>query len=237
MNAQAYAYSPVPTRNPFRWLLACWRVGRDLTNTNEAAIVEIGFCRSRIGRRFAGWENVTGTLQQDPEHRSVVLAKKRLGPIDLTSLSRMPVGSLGATLAKQCKVKGIDPNLVDIPASSDSEFVMAHVFETHDIWHVVTGWGNDEIGEVGLGGFYLAQLKLPLIALMLSLILLNTVFRNPGTLEDRIDAFVRGYEMGKQAKSFFGLDWRERFEVPLADLREELGIACRTTGEGIALSA
>ena len=42
----SYQYTSNPTRNPFRWLLACWRVSRDLTNTNEAAIVEIGFSRS-----------------------------------------------------------------------------------------------------------------------------------------------------------------------------------------------
>lgn len=38
--SDGYAYSGEPTRNPFRYLLALWRSFRDLTNTEEAAIVE-----------------------------------------------------------------------------------------------------------------------------------------------------------------------------------------------------
>ncbi len=38
--------------------------------------------------------------------------------------------------------------------------MLNHLYQTHDIWHVVTGWGNDLPGEVGLGGFYSAQFGL-----------------------------------------------------------------------------
>ena len=236
-NETGYQYGAAPTANPFRWLLACWRVSRDLTNTNEAAIVEIGFSRSWFGRRISGWEAVAEWLSQDPELRKRIEHRQRLGFVDLEELSNMPVDSLGWTLAQQCSSKNIDPNLVHLPAGTNQEFVMAHVFECHDIWHVVTGWGNDELGEVGLGGFYIAQLKLPLIALMLALILFNTVFRNPASLAPRIEALTRGYEMGKAARPLFGMDWRSEMRKPLAVLREQLQIETAHVGEGILSEA
>ena len=115
---------------------------------------------------------------------------------------------------------------------------MAHLFETHDLWHVATGWGNDEIGEVGLGGFYLAQLGLPLIAIMLVLILVNTVTRRPTTLRERMDALVAGYQMGKAASPLFGLRWDELWSKPLAELRSELRLDPEGAfGEGIRAAA
>lgn len=134
--------------------------------------------------------------------------------------------------------RDIDPNLVSIPSSGDVDFVMAHVFETHDIWHVATGWGNDEVGEVGLGGFYLAQLGLPLIAIMLVLVLLNTITRRPATLGERMDALTAGYQMGKEARPLFGLEWDALWAKPLEDLRSELSLdSGATLGEGIPIAA
>lgn len=238
MKLPPYQYSAEPSRNPFRWLLAAWRVSRDLTNTNEAAIVEIGFSRSRIGRRFAGWSQVAGELSRSPETASALALRRRLGAIDLQSLELMAEGTLGHVFAEHCSRRAIDPNLVSIPASNEVDYVMAHLFETHDIWHVATGWGNDEVGEVGLGGFYLAQLGLPLIALMLVLILLNTITRRPTTLRERMDALVAGYQMGKSARPLFGLRWDEFWAKPLVEIRSELRLdASSALGEGIRAAA
>ena len=238
MSQLAYQYSSEPTRNPLRWLLAAWRVSRDLTNTNEAAIVEIGFSRSRLGRRFAGWGQVADELSAAPATAAALREHHRLGPLDLNALERLPSGSLGRVFAAHCLGRGIDPNLVSIPASDDPEFVMAHVFETHDLWHVATGWGNDELGEIGLGGFYLAQLGLPLIALMLVLILINTIVSHPTTLRARFDAFVAGYQMGKAARPLFGVRWDTMWTRPIAQIREELKLdPGRTVGEGVRAAA
>lgn len=238
MEQATYQYSSKPSANPFRWLLAAWRVSRDLTNTNEAAIVEIGFSRSRLGRRFAGWRQTAKSLSNCPETAAAIKRRHRLGPIDLQKLGRLPSGTLGRVLAEHCVGRDIDPNLVSIPSSGDVDFVMAHVFETHDIWHVATGWGNDEVGEVGLGGFYLAQLGLPLIAIMLVLVLLNTITRRPATLGERMDALTAGYQMGKEARPLFGLQWDALWAQSIGDLRSELGLdAGATLGEGIRIAA
>ena len=55
MTDSAYAYSATSTRNPFRYALALWRFMRSMTDDEavaEVAIIEIGFARSRFGRRY-----------------------------------------------------------------------------------------------------------------------------------------------------------------------------------------
>ena len=233
-----YQYGSAPTRNPFRWLLAAWRVSKDLSNTGEAAIVEIGFSRSWIGRKFAGWERTVELLSENESTLAALRTRRRLGPINIDMLANEPEKSLGRVFAGHCRQKGIDPNLVSISVENDNDFVMAHLFETHDIWHVVTGWGNDELGEVGLGGFLLAQLKLPLIGLMLALILLNTVFVKPSSMGDRMDALLAGYQMGKKAKPLFGVNWEANWGRSVDEIRLELGLLDNVVlGEGVVRPA
>ena len=83
MTEIVYAYSVEPTRNPFRYLLAVWRLLRDPTDTAAAAIVEMGLARSRLGRRFARWDEVLDTLRSHPRTASRLLARRPCEPIDL----------------------------------------------------------------------------------------------------------------------------------------------------------
>lgn len=238
MPEEPYAYSARPTRNPFRYLLALWRLTRDPSATGEAAIVEVGFARSRLGRRFARWQALERDLAADPRTAPALARRSRLGPIDLDSLGRLPEGTLGRVFAEHCRGRGLNPNLVHVPLEESGDFVAAHLFETHDVWHVTTGWGNDELGEVGLGGFYLAQFGLPLFGFLMALVLLNSVFFAPATLRPRLDAFVAGYGMGRRAEPLFGVEWAELWDLPLDRVRERLGLdAAGIVGEGIRAAA
>ncbi len=234
----SYRYSARPTRNPFRYLLALWRLTRDLSNTGEAAIVEIGFARSRLGRRFARWEPLQARLAADSRTAPALARRSRLGPVELAALASLPDGTLGRVFAEHCRRRGLDPNLVHVPLEQEGDFVAAHLFETHDLWHVATGWGNDELGELGIGGFYLAQLEVELIGLLVALALLNSVFFAPGTLRPRLEALVAGYRMGERAAPLFGVEWGELWAVPLTELRTRLGLdATGIVGEGIRAAA
>jgi hypothetical protein len=83
MNGSRYAYSTKPTRNPFRYGLALWRALADPANTSEVAIVEMGFARSRFGRRFARWDEVMQALESDPRTGEAMRVRRRAEWIDL----------------------------------------------------------------------------------------------------------------------------------------------------------
>jgi ubiquinone biosynthesis protein Coq4 len=236
--ADGYAYSSRSTRNPFRFLRALWRSVRDPSRTDEVAIVEIGFARSRLGRRFARWEDLLARLDADPRTAPMARSRRRFGPLDLAALSTLPEGSLGRIFSEHCRARGIDPNLIHVSGEDAVDRLLDRLFASHDLWHVATGWGNDETGEVGLGAFYIAQLEAPFFVFLLALIFLNTTFVAPASLRPRMDAFVAGYRLGRRAEPFFAADWDTLFELPLAEVRRRLGVAdAEIVGEGILAAA
>lgn len=240
MAANGYAYTASPTRNPLRYLQAVWRlIRRDPeTTTDEAAIVEMGFARSKLGRRFARWEEVTSHLKQDPRTAPAMAARKAFGPIELSRLEKLPEGTLGRVFADHCRARGIDPNLVHVPPTDEIGWTLNHMYQTHDIWHVVTGWGNDLAGEVGLGGVYAAQFGNPaFFGYMLALIFLNVIMRK-ADLGEVFEAFSAGYQTGKRTQPLFGADWDELFTLPLDEVRDRFEIdRSRIVGEGIRAAA
>ena len=233
-----YAYSTKPTRNPFRYLLAVWRVMRDTSATEEAAIVEMGFARSKLGRRFARWDDVLETLRQNPQMAAALRARKAVDPIDLDRLEHMPEGSLGRVFERHCRARGLNPNLGYIAPENEVDWLLHQLSQTHDIWHVVTGWGNDELGEIGLGAFYLGQLRAPaFFGFLLGLLSLSTVLRRR-SFEDFIESVTAGYNQGKQAQPLLGADWSALWGMPLTDVRRRFGLEqTSVAGEGILAAA
>ena len=131
---------------------------------------------------------------------------------------------------------GIEPLPVDSPGS----FVLAHFGETHDIWHLVTGYGMDELGEASLIGFYSAQFgQAPHFALLLGILFLNTAFFRPADFRRRMDALTVGWEAGNSADSLFGRDWASLWDTPVFEVRENLGLKGEpvVVGEGIQAAA
>jgi ubiquinone biosynthesis protein COQ4 len=235
MPASEHVFSAESTRNPFRYALAVWRFLRSDTDDNiipEVAIIEIGFARSRFGRRLARWEVVLDRLRNDPA-TELAIAEKQVGaPIDLDFLESLEEGSLGQVFAEHCRNRGINPNLIDVPVEQESDWLLNHLFQSHDIWHVLTGWSNDEVGEVGLAGFYCGQLgSPPFFVFLLSLIFLKKVMRKNNDIDEHLSALCSGYRSGRAAKPLVGIDWSTRWELPLDEQRRLLEIDSEEAGD------
>lgn len=240
MASTEYQFSANPTRNPLRYALAVWRLVRNDPSqlVEEAAIVQMGFSRSRLGRRFARWEEVAEILTADPRTAEIMRERKQFGPIVLEDLGRLPEGSLGRVFAEHCRTSGIDPNLVQVPTTDEVGWMLNHMYQTHDIWHVLTGWGTDLPGEVGVAAFYSAQFGAPaFFGYNLALILLNVVMRK-ADLGLVMEAFSVGYQTGQRAEPLFGMDWDALWNVPIVELRTRFNInPAEIVGEGIQVAA
>lgn len=165
-------------------------------------------------------------LSREPEAKLALERRPRLGAVTEAALARCPEGSLGRAYGDFMRQNGLRPDA--IPSVADDvgpDYMRAHLYETHDLWHVVTGFAPDPAGEAGLQAVYAAQLPGMLPAALVSALLLNAAIeRSSQKTKERFDAVARGWEMGQRAKLLFGYPWRERFETPLADVRRELGI-------------
>jgi ubiquinone biosynthesis protein COQ4 len=174
--------------------------------------------------------------------------RHRLPRIDLQALRALPEGTLGREFAEHMLRNNLDPSaLPDLPSPDRISFFRAHLYETHDIWHVVTGYHTDLVGELALQGFYLAQIPGPLPALLIAVGFLRSALVDFELTSPFMDALVNGYRMGKESKPLFGVHWDEWWTRPIEDVRKDLGITLQATAastpdkhisrEGTALAA
>jgi ubiquinone biosynthesis protein COQ4 len=201
-------------------LRAFVRLVRDPTRLDEVFVlaesVETDEAAARVAEVF----------QNDPHGAQVLRDRPRLGDVRLAELAELPEGTLGRVFADAMIRMKLDPKDILVPENvgSDFDYVRAHLRETHDIWHPVTGFDTDVAGELGLQAFYLAQFQAPLSALLLMVGFANTLFYAMDDRDARMRAIVRGWMIGKRAEPFFGVRWAELWTTPLVEVRRKLRV-------------
>ncbi len=195
------------------------RLVRDPRGLDEVFVISDALADPSIGAP------IIEAIRQQPAAPAAFAERPRIGRIDIRALAQLPEGTLGRAYADLMQGNELDPgDLPTIEAKDDFDYVRAHLYETHDIWHVVTGFDTDVAGELGLQGFYYAQIPSPLSTVLIAAGMLNTAIRGFGEHDVRMREIVRGWLMGRRATPLFGTRWAEQWERPLADIRAELKI-------------
>jgi ubiquinone biosynthesis protein Coq4 len=180
---------------------------------------------------------VIDRLAKDPVIARALEERHRIR-IDLGELRRLPVGTFGRTFADHMIANNLDPSaLPDLPSGDRISFFRAHLYETHDVWHVATGFGTDLIGELGLQAFYLAQIPGPLPALLVAVGFLRSAIYDQELTVPFMDALVSGWRMGTSARPLFGVHWDELWSTPVDDVRRRLGVAPAAVIPPVAIAA
>jgi ubiquinone biosynthesis protein Coq4 len=165
-------------------------------------------------------QKVVERMSRDPALARVLRERPRLGRIDMEALSRLPEGTLGRTFADHLRECGLDPNLLRVHEAPDAaSYVKAHLFETHDVWHVVTGFRPDSAGELGLQSFYFAQNGSRVSMGVFVAGLAFTFLSNFELCEVAMPQVVRGWLLGRRARRLFGTDWKTLMDRPLEEVR------------------
>lgn len=163
------------------------------------------------------------------EGRALLEEKPNIVPIlsDREKLRAMPKGSLAhAYLAfvesENISAQGIvDASAVGELEKYQDEFTWQHdrMRDTHDLWHAVTGYKGDVLGELALLSFSLGQNWHNGVAFLIS----GAIARG---MEGK-DAWllVEGYVHGKRAAFLPGVRWESLLPLPIEDVRVRLNIA------------
>lgn len=107
--------------------------------------------------------------------------------------------------------------------------------DVHDIWHVLTGYSTDTLGEGCLLGFTFAQTKNPgfgFITFGGAIELTRAHWQQP-----YIRAAFQAWQMGRKADWLPALDYEQLFALPLEEAREQLGMSAPTVYQSIPLEA
>lgn len=164
-------------------------------------------------------------FRKDARGREALATRPRIGRVNLDELAALPADTLGGTFARNMRAYKLDPSALPLREDHDElSYLDAHLYETHDVWHTVTGFGVDVAGELGLQAFYAAQFPAKLSYAIMSAGLLNTMLVAMDDADRRMDAIAEGWAIGRNAKPFFGVRWADWWARPLSEVRAELSV-------------
>ena len=162
---------------------------------------------------------------QDDATGAAALAERPHVHLDLKVLRALPTGTLGRQYALMMDRNGLDPGSIPtLPDDDSGKYVRAHLYETHDLWHVATGFGTDVPGELGLQAFYQAQLPGKLSTAILAAGFLNTLVYSFGQRDVRLREIARGWLLGRRSRPLLGVRWDDYLALPLDEVRARLGL-------------
>ena len=144
-------------------------------------------------------------------------------------LGALPNGSFGSTYYHFTQREDLAAEgLVDASAVETETFSHPHLVrygtrlrDTHDLWHTLTGYGRDELGEACLLAFTYAQTKnrgIFLIAIVGGFKLRQAM--GPGVFR----ALVRAYRDGRQAAWLPAIHFESLLSEAITDVRTQLRI-------------
>src|SRR6185312_7711782 len=113
-------------------------------------------------------------LDADAAGRRLLAERPRLDSnhVDFEGLAALPAGTRGREFAVFLRRHGITPDSFRPPApyfDDASAYVPLRLRQTHDLWHLLTGYAPDTCGEFMLSAFIFAQVGAPsslLVALL-----------------------------------------------------------------------
>lgn len=149
---------------------------------------------------------------------------------DRAALAKLPEGSLGRVYLDFMTREGITAEGL-VEASDDAYAGLTHkelerytmrTREMHDLWHVVSGYGRDGLGEICIVAFSYPQTKSLGFAAIAAMgaVKYSRQFRGHGVLK----AVWQAYRNGRKAAWLPGQDWEHLLTQPYADVRAMLKI-------------
>lgn len=215
-----------PVKNRIQPIVA-WRSMQKLLKDKEDTVEVFRVIQALGGgefeRNFKRFENSAigrAVLNENRNLLSILADRDRLASMPEGSLGRK---YLGFVQAEQLTAEGL------VAASEEGgvqhkdrgrQLYSARVRDMHDLWHVVTSYGRDGLGELCLLAFSYAQISNLGVGFIILMGTRKGWREFPGS---GIPKAVReGYRLGKQANWMPAADWEQLLDRPLDEVRQTL---------------
>jgi len=180
-------------------------------------------------------------LLSTPEGGRIAYERKEFAErlMDDAWLDSLPAGSVGAAYRDFIRTEQLSAEgLADVSREGIADVDNPHPYawfgrrtrDVHDIWHILSGYHRDALGEACLVAFSYAQTK----GLGWALIAFGAASR---ARKDRSHPYVKaiwqGYQRGKAAQWLLGEDYERLMAEPLEAARRRLGITPATIYDSV----
>ncbi|MFL5353805.1 Coq4 family protein [Archangium sp.] len=175
------------------------------------------FQESIDGGRYIQWVR---QLAQEAEGSRLLSERPSLSVdrVDFEALSRLPPGTLGHAFARFYLDKGLNPLASHDRQLSDVQYLAQRMRETHDLHHLLTGYGTDMLGEQELQAFQYGNLRTPTSLIALGHGVAVELPRHPAEYLRRVRA---AFQRGRVSRPIASIPWEEHWETPLKHFQEQ----------------
>jgi ubiquinone biosynthesis protein COQ4 len=226
--------------NPIRPLEAARAMRELIADPDETSHV-FRVIRALSGRSF---ERLFARVMSDPVGSRILEEQRPLIPVlsDRERLRAMPEGSLGREYARFMDAERITADGLEAASLMDrvnfyddrARCLSDRLRDMHDLWHVVTGYGRDLVGEAALLAFSYAQIRnrgVGFIVTMGTLKLWREGYRYV------VPVVLEGWRRGRRAAFLVAADWESLLARPLDEVRRELRVGAPPRYEPLPSSA
>ena len=113
-------------------------------------------------------------------------------------------------------------NRGEIQETREAKNLFEELAWQHDLMHVLTGYGTDIEGELGLHAFLRHHISIPAPTILTVVLFINSSLRIG--VSEAWHIMVEGDRLGRKAKWLFPVEWSKRMNVGLNDVRKEFNI-------------
>jgi ubiquinone biosynthesis protein COQ4 len=211
---------------PLVALRAVTRLIRSRGEDNRQAMIFIRALEGESGRR------AFGRFSRTPVGQRLLRDRPRLLDtlIAAEAEDRYPPNTLGHAYRAFLRQHNVSvAGLMDLatcpldhPLPEDEAFAEERARVMHDLWHVVTGYGSETLGEVCLMAFRCAQVGHLAFCTLTLFMLVKPPSHAPKAPARR--AIVEGWRRGKTAAWLRAADWEALLPMDLAEVRRLLAL-------------
>ena len=181
--------------------------------------------------RFRATTDAVAFMMEDPRIAELCRERYRGAPYIPSELIEFPPGSLGHEFAKCMLENDYDPEFYrdyygeePYVFETDEQYLRFRIRQTHDIVHVLTGFGvSDFPGELGMQAFHAAQTRRPFSIALVGFGFIRIILQ-PKELPETLRQVAKGLAMGFAARSLVAERFEDDWSKPVAAWRKELGL-------------
>jgi ubiquinone biosynthesis protein COQ4 len=212
--------------NKIRIMLLFFKLVKDPTQTD---LIFKGIKTATHDKNNVAIENVEKAILANDEFREMFEAHYIPRNPTLLELEVMPLGSFGRSLHQHLQSNGLSLKFYpQLETKLALEYISQRLYQDHDLWHTLLGYGITIEDELAVQAFGVAQYGSPVAVFIITGGLLHLMGKNPERAVQAMRQIVEAYMVGRRAEFLLGARLHEMLALPIAEVRRTCGIVLKS---------